>query len=117
GSLDAAGKLAALNTLASRVASAQALIAAVDQNKVARADLTAPTVRNLSSLGDAAISDWIAKNWGTVRASAADMTKEIARYKTVLKPEQIASADASNGRAIFARTCMQCHTLFDMGAK
>jgi putative heme-binding domain-containing protein len=116
-SLDAPDKLAALNVLAARVASAQALVAAVTENKIPKADLTAPTVRNLSNLGDATIDGWIAKNWGTVRATAAEKTKEIAKYKALLSPRGLAAADASVGRAVFGRTCAQCHTLFDAGAK
>ena len=116
-SFDAASKLMTLNVLASRVASAKALVAAVAENKIPKADLTSPTVRNLSNLGDPTIDAWIAKNWGAVRATAAEKAQEIAKYKAMLTPRALEVADASAGRAIFARTCMQCHTLFDMGAK
>jgi putative heme-binding domain-containing protein len=110
-------KLAALNTIASRLAWAEQLLATVKESKIPAADLTAPTIRNLYSLGNTPINDWITKNWGSVRATASEKTKEIARYKAVLKPELLARADAKNGRAIFTKTCMQCHTLFDAGAK
>ena len=116
-SLDAPNKLAALNTLASRLVWARDLLAAIKDKKIASADLTAPTVRNLYSLSDKEINDWIAKNWGSIRATEADKVAEIARYKAILKPNQIARADAKNGRAIFTKTCMQCHTLFNVGAK
>jgi putative heme-binding domain-containing protein len=117
GSFDAAAKLAALNTLASRMSSATQLVAAVKESKIPKADLTAPTVTNLNNLNDKSINEWITANWGAVRATAQDKLKEIARYKKMLTPEVVARGDASNGRAIFSRTCMQCHTLFDMGAK
>jgi putative membrane-bound dehydrogenase-like protein len=117
GTFDPSSKLAALNTLASRPKWATQLVTAVQENRIPAADLTAPTIRNLHSLGNASINDWIAKNWGSVRATADEKVKEIARYRAVLKPDQVARANATNGRALFAKTCMQCHTLFDAGAK
>jgi putative membrane-bound dehydrogenase-like protein len=117
GSFDAASRLAALNTLASRIASAQALTSAIDGGRIAKADLTSPTVRNLSSLGDKGLDAWIAKNWGTVRATPAEKVTEIAKHKKLLTPQVVAAGDAAAGRALFAKTCMQCHTLFDVGAK
>ena len=116
-SFDADSKLAALNTLASRLSTAQELVAAIKAKKIPQADLTAPTVRNLNSLNDKSINEWIAGSWGAIRATPDDKIKEIARYKKVLTPQVVARGDAGNGRAIFVKTCMQCHTLFDAGAK
>ena len=116
-SFDADSKLATLNTLASRISSAQEFVAAIKAKKIPQADLTAPTVRNLNSLNDKSINEWIAGSWGAIRATPDDKIKEIARYKKVLTPQVVARGDAGNGRAIFVKTCMQCHTLFDAGAK
>ena len=110
-------RLAALNTLASRLPWAKQLLTAIQDDKIPPADLTAPTIRNLYSLSDPALNEWIAKHWGNVRATPAEKTKEIEKYKIILKPELLVKADARNGRAIFVKTCMQCHTLFDAGAK
>src|SRR5207245_2739422 len=41
----------------------------------------------------------------------------IARYKKLLTPELLKTGDASAGRALFAKTCMQCHTLYGEGGK
>ena len=41
----------------------------------------------------------------------------IEKYKQMLTPEVLAKADLSQGRLLFSRTCMQCHTLFGEGAK
>ena len=38
------------------------------------------------------------------------------KYKALLTPEAIESADASNGRVVYRRTCGTCHKLFDEGA-
>jgi putative heme-binding domain-containing protein len=117
GKLDGAEKRDALNTLASRLAYAQQLLAALKSNTLPKSDLTAPTVRNLSGLDDPAINAWIAESWGTVRATADDKKKEIARLKAIVAPESLSHADATNGRALFNKTCQQCHTLFGTGAK
>src|SRR4029434_640416 len=39
----------------------------------------------------------------------------IARYKSQLTPAALKSANASNGRAVFAKSCQQCHKLFGEG--
>lgn len=117
GQFDAGTKLAALNALASRAAWAKKLLAAIDAGKIAKADLTSPTVRNLSGLEDKTVSEWIAKNWGSVKASDAEKKAQIAKYRRLVGGNTLVRADAENGRAVFARTCMQCHTLFGVGAK
>src|SRR5262249_45060867 len=49
--------------------------------------------------------------------SASDKQKEIARYKEIYYAGGSQPGDASRGRLLFARTCQQCHTLFDSGGK
>jgi putative heme-binding domain-containing protein len=39
----------------------------------------------------------------------------VARYKSLLGPSQEPAADPSRGRALFNRTCLSCHKLFDAG--
>ena len=41
----------------------------------------------------------------------------IAEYKGRLNSDVLAAADRSRGRAVFAKTCAACHTLFDAGGK
>lgn len=107
----------AIAALAMRPASARVLLAAVDQGKITRTDVSAPIARQLQDLKDPGIDQWLAKNWGAVRTSSAEKQKEIARFKTFLTPEAIAKGDPSHGRALFTQTCAVCHTLFGHGAK
>jgi putative membrane-bound dehydrogenase-like protein len=104
-----------LQTLASRRAWATALLDAVEAEKIPRADLTAFTARQLQSLGDEKLAARVTKLWGTVRTTPADKTKLIADYRKKLTPATLASADTSLGRAVFQKTCANCHTLFDAG--
>jgi putative heme-binding domain-containing protein len=105
----------ALNTLASRATFARRLLEAVDTNAVSRRDLTADVVRQLRNLKNPAIDAQVQKLWGVARESEKEKLAEIARYKAMIQAKGV--GDASRGRAGFARTCQQCHTLFDVGGK
>jgi putative heme-binding domain-containing protein len=39
----------------------------------------------------------------------------MAKYKALLTPGYLQTADTAHGRAVFARTCAACHRLFDDG--
>jgi len=105
----------ALNTLASRKSSAGSLLAAVDAGRLPRIDLTADLVRQLRNLNDPGLNAEIGRVWGTVRETSGDRAREIARRKAMLTARPTQPADRSLGRAIFAKVCQQCHTLFDVG--
>jgi len=116
-SLDGARKRDALNTLASRASFATPLLASVNSGAVPKQDLTAELVRQLRTLKDEDLNREIEKAWGVMRESAADKQKEITRYRAIYAAGGSQPGDASRGRAVFAKTCQQCHTLFDAGAK
>ena len=107
----------ALNTLAARREWARALLAAVESGKLPRADLTADIVRQMRNLRDPEVDARIKKVWGSVRETTADRARNIARHKAMLTSTPDRPPDPSLGRAVFARTCQQCHTLFGVGAK
>lgn len=117
GSLTGSEKRDALNTLCSRVVFAGPLLAAVDAGKVPVKDLSADLVRQLRNLKDAGLDTQIAKVWGVTRDTSADKKKDIERFKQVYRAGGSQPGDASRGRAVFARTCQQCHSLFDVGGK
>lgn len=116
---DANQKRDALNTLASRPAYALAMLTAVEQKKVPATDLSADLVRQLRSLKHEELETLITKVWGTLRDTPADKAKLIDSLKGMLAkaPKESARPDLSLGRAIFLKTCQQCHTLFGAGAR
>ena len=57
----------------------------------------------------------ILRLWGVSRDSSAELKKEIEHIKNVYRAGGSQPGDASRGRAVFARTCQQCHTLFGTG--
>jgi putative heme-binding domain-containing protein len=105
----------ALNTLASRSAYARVLAAALSSKKIPARDLTADLVRQLRAFNDPQVNDAVDRLWGVARESGEDKKQEIAKYKALLK--NISGSDTANGRAVFARICQQCHTLFGEGGK
>jgi putative heme-binding domain-containing protein len=106
----------ALATLASRPTYAQALIAAVKDKRISTGDIPAPTVRQLRSLRDPAVTAAVADIWGVVRNTPADRIKEIAEWRKKLTTQSPSPVDLSMGRAVFAKTCASCHKLFGEGS-
>jgi putative membrane-bound dehydrogenase-like protein len=116
-SLSTTEKRDALNTLASRVAFAKPLLAAVAGEKVSRKDLSADLVRQLRNLKNDELNAQIEKVWGAMRETAADKQPLIEKFKKIYHAGGSQPGEASRGRAVFAKTCAQCHTLFDTGGK
>jgi putative heme-binding domain-containing protein len=117
GELNGPERRDALNTLASRAAYAMPLLRAIDENKVSRNDLTADLVRQLRNLKNPGVDQLLQKVWGAFHEVSADKKAEIAKYTAVYRAGGSTPGDASRGRAVFAKTCQQCHTLFDTGGK
>ncbi|MEX2188083.1 MAG: PVC-type heme-binding CxxCH protein [Pirellulales bacterium] len=115
--LNPADKRAALSTLSSRVSYAQVLMSNLAAKEIAATDITADLARQLRNFDDPAINKALDQYWGTVRDSDADRVKIIAGYKAMLEAKPPAEIDVTHGRAVFVKTCSQCHTLFGAGGK
>jgi putative membrane-bound dehydrogenase-like protein len=107
----------ALATLAARVPFALALLDAVEAGQVAPGDLSAEIIRQLGNLGHADVDRRIGEVWGIVRQSPEEIAQSIADYKELLSSPPPTPPDLMLGRALFAKTCQQCHTLFGTGGK
>jgi putative heme-binding domain-containing protein len=116
-SFDTATKLAAANTLASRKSYAKELMKAAQAGKIPVKELTAATVRTLREFKDKEIDAWITSVWGVARSTPDDKLKQIEQYKAMLTSEALKAGNPSVGRALFAKTCQQCHTLYGEGGK
>jgi putative heme-binding domain-containing protein len=107
----------AVATLASRPAYALALLEAMERGRVPRRDLSPFVARQLLNFHDQRLSKRLTKVWGAVRAPAKEKAAQLARYKGLATPDALKKANRTHGRAVFARTCATCHTLFGDGAK
>ena len=115
--LDTAGKRDALTTLASRVSYAKALMAAIDKGEVKANELPADIVRQLRAHRQKDINTKLDKVWGVSRSTPKSKLKEIAKYKKLLEAKPAKSVNLSRGRALFQRTCAQCHKLYGEGGE
>ena len=115
--LDTDGKRDALTTLASRVSYAKALMAAVDQGEVKANELPADIVRQLRAHGQKDINAKLDKVWGVSRTTPEAKLKEIAKYKKLLQTKPAKPVNLSRGRALYQRTCAQCHKLYGEGGE
>ncbi len=113
--LDLASKRDALHTLTARAAYGRALLDAIAAKKIAGSEVSADLVRQLRNLNDIILNQRIGEVWGMVRATPAERQVLIARYRKLLTTAEAAPPDRAVGRAIFAKTCQQCHTLFGVG--
>ena len=105
----------ALQTLASRPTWAAELLDAFESEQLSITELTAYTARQLHSLGDDDLAERVRKLWGEVRPTAEEKTKLINGLRSKLTPNVLASADHSAGRAVFEKSCANCHRLYDAG--
>jgi putative heme-binding domain-containing protein len=117
GELTSEDKRDAVSVLAARPGFAKELMDAVAAKKVPASDISAETVRVLRSLGNADLDKQIASLWGVVRESAEDRKKLIAEWKGKLTAPYKGRPDTSLGRTIFAKTCLNCHTLYAVGGR
>ena len=106
-----------LSALVSRPAFASALLDAVKEGRIPRADITAYHARQIHSLNDTALNKKLAEVWGELHDSSADKQQLIAKWKRQLTPAALAKADKSLGRTIFNTACAACHTLYGEGGK
>jgi len=105
----------ALTTLAARPAYGKALLDAVAARKIPSSDISADIVRQLRNLGDAELDQRIADVWGVVRSTPAERLQAMRRTRNLIVSAGPAP-DLALGRAVYARTCMSCHTLFGVGS-
>ncbi len=115
--LDTEGKRDALTTLASRVSFAKALMAAVKSSLVKANELPADIVRQLRTHGVKEIDAQLDKVWGVSRSTPAAKLAEIAKYRKLLESKANRANNLPRGRALFQRTCAQCHKLYGEGGE
>lgn len=115
--LEPAARQDALQTLASRKAWATKLLDAMEHEKIARTDVTAYTARQLYSLNSDELTERLKKVWGELRTSPAEKQQLISTFKRRFTLDAIQKSDRSAGRAIFQKTCANCHTFFGAGGK
>ncbi len=93
------------------------MLKAIESKKIASTDLSADLVRQLQFLNSDEVSKLLESTWGRARATPAEKTKLIEEYRALVESKKEAKPDLSLGRAVYAKTCQQCHQLFGTGGK
>lgn len=104
-----------ISLMVSRPTFAASLLDSIESGKLPAAELTAFDVRQLRSLGDETLNRRVSELWGDVRETSAEKTNRIEMLKEMIQQSDISIADKSHGRAIFAKSCMQCHRMYGEG--
>jgi putative heme-binding domain-containing protein len=104
---------AVIETLATRKSYASGLLNAIESGLIAKKDIPAHVARSL----DVLLGDRFIKVFGEVQDLSADRAKLMAKYKAMCSPDAMEKADASRGRAVFAKTCASCHLMYGEGGK
>lgn len=104
-----------IGVLASRPRFAKGLLTAVADGRINKIDLTAFVARQIHDFGNPELQELLRQTWGEFRDSPAEKKQLIAQLKQTLTKEELAQADKSHGRALFAKTCAACHKFFGEG--
>lgn len=106
-----------IETLAARRAFATVLLDSLGTaaNQIPRTEVTASQARQVVNLADEQLTRRLAETWGTLRDSSDEQRRAMERIKAQLTPAARLAADLSNGRALYAKTCANCHVLFGEG--
>ncbi len=113
--LTAAEKLDAVQTLASRVSFAKALLDAVEKRTIPRADVPVTAARQVLALNDKASSARLEKVWGKITPASRERAALITKWKGILTEDSLKKADPAHGRMLFIKNCATCHKMFGEG--
>ena len=105
----------AIATLSARPAWAKMLLEALGRGQISRRDVGVSIARQLQAFGDRGINEQLEKVWGKVQPTSKSKAALLTRYKSLLASSSDQPADLSRGRAVFNRTCVSCHKLYDSG--
>jgi putative membrane-bound dehydrogenase-like protein len=103
-----------VNTLATRKEWAKALLQAMADKKIDRAEVTDNTILRIQAFNDKDLNALIEKAWGRTRTTPADLAKLIDKTRDSLYE---APASFERGRKVFETNCAKCHKFDGKGAE
>ena len=110
-----AEKADAVQTLASRAAWAIKLLEAIDAKQLPRSDVSVFVARQIQGLKDKQVQEKLASVWGKIQPASKEKAEQITKFKKLLTPDVMKSADLSKGRFVYSKNCASCHRLYDDG--
>ncbi|MCA9108038.1 MAG: hypothetical protein KDA83_21705, partial [Planctomycetales bacterium] len=106
-----------LEILCGRVAWANELLTAIEDERVSRELLTAYYARQMASLGDDGLNERLASIWGRLGSSSEEKLAEIERLATAYTEAPLWAYDQGAGRVHFQKLCANCHTATETQAR
>jgi putative heme-binding domain-containing protein len=103
-----------VNTLATRKEWAKALLQAMADKKIDRAEVTDNTITRIQAFNDRELNALIEKAWGRTRQTPADLAKLIDKTRDSLYESP---ASFERGRKVFENNCAKCHKFDGKGAE
>jgi putative heme-binding domain-containing protein len=102
-----------VNTLAARKEWAKALLTAMAEKKVDRADVTDNTILRIQAFKDKELNALIEKAWGRTRPTPAELNALIDKTRESL---YAAAGSFARGKVVFENNCAKCHKFDGKGA-
>ena len=117
GTFSPEGRGEVVNTLISRPPYAKVLMKALREKQILPTEISAYHARQVLSFENKELTKELTELWGDVRTTPTEKKELIERIKKELSQEVLAKADLSAGRAVFQKTCANCHVLYGTGRK
>ncbi|WP_241265131.1 PVC-type heme-binding CxxCH protein [Algoriphagus aestuariicola] len=103
-------KLEAMQTLSSRARYGNMLTNELKSKKIAKSEVPASVARQLLRV----VGSGFIEVWGPIESVPKDKAA-YDKYRAMLKPESLASANLKTGKAVFTKTCGSCHKMYGEG--
>ena len=103
---------AVIETLATRKDYATALVDAIGAGTIHHKEIPVYVARSLREI----VGERFTEVYGEIPELEKNTRRLIAKYRTIIEPK-LAAADASKGRAVFQKTCANCHLMYGEGGK
>jgi putative heme-binding domain-containing protein len=100
-----------IESLASRPTYGRLLTDALRSGAIQRRDVPANVARQLRRV----VGVGFVEVWGPIDLDTGEEQAAYAKYRALLTTQALARADASDGRAVYQRSCGACHVLYGEG--
>jgi putative membrane-bound dehydrogenase-like protein len=103
-------KLEAMQTLSSRARYGNLLTQQLKSKKIAKSEVPANVARQLLRV----VGSGFIEVWGPIESVPSNKAA-YDKYRAMISPEAIKSADLNSGKRIFAKSCGSCHKMYGEG--
>jgi putative heme-binding domain-containing protein len=104
-------KLVAMQTLSSRQRYGGMLTKEIKEKRIAKSEVPAGVARQLLRV----VGSGFIEVWGPIEQVASDEAA-YKKYRAIITPTSLSSADLKAGKKIFQNTCGSCHKMFGEGS-